>query len=264
MTTAQWERNRRKFERKFAQAFVDAQRQQIRPILRQLKKDKDPYFILNNATVLIRREPFERALIDLYTEVMTHFGRLTLNDLEGREKKFLEFTSDFWRQTVVDYIRKFSGQKITWMTKTTADFVLSNTREAITEGEQLGQSIPEISQNLIQKYETNFPQFAQYRAERIARTEIVEASNYGSYKTAQTVDIPLKKIWISADDTRTRESHMRVEGVGLNDKFQVDAIFSDTGRLVTPAAEMAYPGDPTAPPGQTINCRCAIGYERLE
>jgi len=264
MKPTDWEKNRSKFERKFAQAFVDAQRNQLRPILSQLRKEKNPYFVLNNANVLIRPEPFEAALVDLYTEVMTHFGRLTLKDLEGREKKFIEFTSDFWRTIVVDYVRKYSGQKITWMTKTTQDFVLNKTREAIAEGEQLGQSIPEISKNLIQKYEAEFPNFAQYRAERIARTEIVEASNYGSYKTAQTVDVPLKKIWISADDSRTRESHLRVEPVGLNDKFQVDAIISDDGRVVTQAAEMDYPGDPTAPPGQTINCRCAIGYERVD
>lgn len=54
--------------------------------------------------------------------------------------------------------------------------------------------------------------------------------------------------WISMDDDHTRTSHQRADGqvVGLGEKFSVGD------------AELRYPGDPTGPVEEVINCRCVI------
>jgi hypothetical protein len=267
MTIEKAEKERAKFERRFAQKFVNAQRDQINSVIKILRKDQNPYYVLHNIATLIRPEPFENALIDLYIQVSRHFGRLAVGELmDAKQKKDWDFNfgSTFWLEKVSQFIRKTAAQKITWMTETTREFVLSNTQQVIDEGYKEGLSVQNMAKNLIKQYQTKFPDFAQYRAERISRTEIVNASNWGSYTTAQTItSFDIKKIWISAADTRTRESHLNVKGVDLNGKFSIEAIFNpSTGRMIAPAAELDYPGDPTGPPGQIINCRCAIGYER--
>lgn len=57
-----------------------------------------------------------------------------------------------------------------------------------------------------------------------------------------------RKRWVSREDDRVRHTHAIADGqtVGVHDHFHVGASF------------MAYPGDKTAPPGEVINCRCAL------
>jgi uncharacterized protein with gpF-like domain len=61
----------------------------------------------------------------------------------------------------------------------------------------------------------------------------------------------MRKVWISAEDDRTREDHIEADGqaVGMQDSFTIGGW------------ELAYPGDPNGPAEQIINCRCTVGYE---
>lgn len=94
----------------------------------------------------------------------------------------------------------------------------------------------------------------QWKARRIARTEAhgaVEAGQYASAQERATADgIAMYARWLATDDTRTRTSHRVADGqvVPLGGKFRVG------GWL------LSRPGDPTAPPSLTINCRCAALY----
>lgn len=56
------------------------------------------------------------------------------------------------------------------------------------------------------------------------------------------------KRWVSRQDERVRETHRHAHGqtVGIYETFRVGAAF------------LRYPGDPTGPVGETINCRCSI------
>lgn len=91
----------------------------------------------------------------------------------------------------------------------------------------------------------------KWRAERIARTEATTAANAAIVATRtereREADGPrMLKRWLAADDERTRPTHRIADGqtVALGEPFTV-------GR-----ASMQFPGDPTAPPGEVINCRC--------
>ena len=58
------------------------------------------------------------------------------------------------------------------------------------------------------------------------------------------------KEWLATPDARTRETHRVADGqrVPLTDQFTVGG------------AALMFPGDPTGPPDQVINCRCSIAY----
>jgi len=85
-------------------------------------------------------------------------------------------------------------------------------------------------------------------AARIARTEMHTASTVGADEAARSTGLEIVKEWAAAEDARTRASHAQADGqeVGLDEPFDVGG------------ASLMMPGDPSGPPGEIINCRCAI------
>lgn len=84
----------------------------------------------------------------------------------------------------------------------------------------------------------------QYRAERIARTEVTAGMNGAQHHAARQAGLATKT-WLAVDDHRTRMSHALIDDttVPINGRF---------------ANGLAYPGDPAAPPAETVNCRCTL------
>lgn len=86
----------------------------------------------------------------------------------------------------------------------------------------------------------------------IARTEVMGALNGGAEVGMAEAGVETKE-WAAAGDEATRESHMDVDGqvVALNSPFIFEGMEGGT-------VEMLYPGDPSGPPEEVINCRCTI------
>ena len=64
----------------------------------------------------------------------------------------------------------------------------------------------------------------------------------------------MQKEWIASFDDRTRSSHSEADGqiVMANDTFFVGG------------SQMMFPGDPSAPAAEVVNCRCSIAYIPIE
>jgi SPP1 gp7 family putative phage head morphogenesis protein len=106
-----------------------------------------------------------------------------------------------------------------------------------------GATIPEIKTAVKEIFG-----FAEgFRSERIARTETIGATNYGSREAIKQSGLQCKKEWIATVDSRTRDSHAEMDGetVGLDDQYSNGLMF---------------PGDPDGAPEEIINCRCTEGY----
>lgn len=98
--------------------------------------------------------------------------------------------------------------------------------------------------------------YMAYRAETIARTETTRVLNQARQQTTEEVvasaDIPeddVIRTWSAVQDNRTRDTHAEMDGQerGLNEPFE-----SPSGE------ELMYPGDPSASPAETIQCRCSV------
>lgn len=119
--------------------------------------------------------------------------------------------------------------------------------EAIEEGDSLENKI----KKLIAASDGMFTEDKKWRAELVARTESCTTMNAGSTALYRSEGIE-QKGWIASLDDRTRDAHLLMDGVvvPITEKFEVPATSQSEG------AWMDYPGDPTAPAGQTCNCRC--------
>lgn len=95
---------------------------------------------------------------------------------------------------------------------------------------------------------------ANWRARRIARTEVGAAQNAALLAIAEDRGRPFTKTWVAVDDPRTRPSHAAANG----QKIASDGMFTVGG------AQLAHPGDPSAPLKEIVNCRCSMLLETVE
>lgn len=93
------------------------------------------------------------------------------------------------------------------------------------------------------------------RALTIARTEAIAAYNGGKMASfrayANSAGGNWEKLWLATDDHRTRFTHTG-EGGGDLQRVPLDEPFIIGG------AQLMFPGDPSGPPGEIINCRCSM------
>lgn len=137
------------------------------------------------------------------------------------------------------------------LTETTRELI----RDVFVAAYAAGNSFTEISNEL------SSLGFTQNRARLIARTETVTAANQGARMAAGTTGLELRKVWISAQDNRTRRrprdkyDHLTMNGqtIGYDDYFTVSG------------EKMLQPGDRKhgAGAGNICNCRCTHGYEAV-
>jgi len=132
-----------------------------------------------------------------------------------------------------------------------------NTRQlnsSVLQGILQGESMDKIAKRI-------FP-IVDYNVEaaiRNARTMVTGAENAGrldSYKELEDEGVVQKKVWIATPDSRTRKSHLALDGkeIDINDEF---------------LKGLEYPGDPNGEPEEVYNCRCSmrthiIGFKRKD
>jgi len=85
------------------------------------------------------------------------------------------------------------------------------------------------------------------RARTIARTEMLRAVNGGTLAGYEQGGVQ-KKEWLASMDANTRDTHAALNGevVRVGEPFTRGSV------------PMDYPGDPTAPAEEVINCRCTL------
>lgn len=140
--------------------------------------------------------------------------------------------SDF----LAERIAELAGQ----VTATTEAVLRSRVLE---HGVAAGESVPELRARL----QSVFADLSDYRATMIARTETVGAYNAAAQEAALDAGA-VRKTWLATDDKRTRRTHAAASGhsVPLNKRFTL--------------TESRWPGDPSAPASQSIQCRCALQF----
>ncbi len=126
-----------------------------------------------------------------------------------------------------------------------SDAVVEGVGQAVAGGFGAGETIAQITDRIDEVYK-----FAvDSRAERVARTEVIAASNAGAFDAMEKTGVE-RKGWLSSRDAKVRETHKAIEEagpVGLREPF------------VSPSgAALQYPGDPAGGPGEVVNCRCAL------
>lgn len=119
-------------------------------------------------------------------------------------------------------------------------------------GEPLpGRHRPEPAEELAEvvgAVRQNFDEALGRRAKAIGDWYAPGAINEAANTTALVLGLPTRKYWLSMRDHLVRDSHNRADGQvrDWQEAFDVGGF------------PMQFPGDPIAPIGETINCRCVL------
>jgi hypothetical protein len=128
------------------------------------------------------------------------------------------------------------------------DTVFRNTARSLDIGLRQGEDIPMLRERV----RTSLgPDAYRNRSTVVARTESIAANNAAAWgsRTAEITSGAIESVdrrWLAADDERTRVTHRAADGQrrAWNEPFSVGG------------AQLMFPGDPTGPPQETIQCRC--------
>jgi hypothetical protein len=201
---------------------------------------------------LVDQKPLYDALEKIYTKVGVSSATFSYdwirNSVPKSRKDFiLDFFNQEWYREMVEYFRFIGGNKVTGIDETTIDKIKNVLANVI------GQNLSRRDQAKLFEETLNDPAFNRARSLVIARTESTTAANYGINMGAESSDYEVQKFWINTKDKRTRRSHllMTKEPIAINQPFVVGGV------------NMMYPGDPSAPASEVVNCRCVMATEAI-
>ena len=183
------------------------------------------------------------AYLRFYTKTGLNYTKDTKNKFRGMESKDADY--DIWLSQITEYVRSNTGFKISKVISTTYKDIEQIARNAVELGIDEGWGMDKIAREIVKKQGT----IDKWKAQRIARTEVVAASSEGVKLGGESIPGNKTKIWISTFDQRSRTDHMAMDGVkvAFNEDFDLSG------------DKLAYPGDPKGQAANIINCRC--GYE---
>ena len=123
--------------------------------------------------------------------------------------------------------------------KDVIDTVSEQVDKTINDGIESGKTLAQVAEDISDKMGN-----VQWKAERIARTEIIGASNQGKFLAFEENGIE-KLEWIHSYDEKVRDDHLIDEVVKVGEEF---------------SNGLKYPGDRSgseSTPENIINCRCS-------
>ena len=119
---------------------------------------------------------------------------------------------------------------------------------AITQGILQGEGIPKIAKRL--ERAANMDKSAAIRNARTCVTSAQNAGRLDAMKRERDMGIAIKKVWLATLDSRTRDSHVALDG----EERELEEKFSNG--LIAPANDGGE-GEPE----QCYNCRCRLGRQ---
>lgn len=201
---------------------------------------------------LVNQKPLYDSLEKIYTKVGVSSATFSYdwirNSVPKSKKDFItDFFNPEWYREMVEYFRLIGGNKVTGIDETTINKIKNVLADI------LGQNLSRRDQAKLFEETLNNPAFNRARSLVIARTESTTAANYGINMGAESSDYEVQKFWINTKDKRTRRSHllMTTERIAINQPFIVAGV------------PMLYPGDPSAPAAEVVNCRCVMATEAM-
>lgn len=247
------------FERKHLKPIVKALVAQITPVVKVLREQGVEAAINSLDTVQINSH-LAPPITEIYKEVGLYFANKTIFDLRQEQKAGFGFNAEFLRDILNYFARYLLNKAVLPISSDIKKLIL----KILSAGLEQGKGGEEIARELVQ------PELTLWRARMITRTEANKAMNYGQLLGESKSPYESNKIWIAADDDRTRHSHSEMDNVMIDfkDKYLVPIYKS----MPVPGKRkgiqtqvgvdfMTGPGDQNASAGNVINCRCTIGFK---
>ena len=186
---------------------------------------------------------------DLYEDIGLQFAKWYARNFDKYIKKGVNPNQyvDEWQNSFASYGSAVGAERVTLVSGTAKKTLQKVTQNLMTDIDFQNLGIAEKTRIL----RSQFNRYSTFQAQRLVRTEATSAANFATLKSANTVfpAADMMKEWIASFDDRTRSTHAEAgasEPIPQNEPFMVGG------------ALMMYPGDPSGPASEVINCRCSI------
>jgi uncharacterized protein with gpF-like domain len=229
-----------RFERKYRILFRKALIEQGKMVLREIDRGVTDAGYLS---AFISEEPIATIYKNLYTEVVPYFAQREYKRLLNQ--KFTQIS--LWELTAMQWVQGVGGTRIRNIAATSRTFVVASVQSAVQESIAQGMGAFEATQYIRKTFYDDWVTQSFYRAERIARTEVMSAYSYGNNEGARATGLTnLRKVWVTSLDGRERPSHAAAnrQQVAFDEPFTVGGV------------AMMYPHDPNGGAANVIQCRC--------
>lgn len=251
--------NRNKWQSDFEKQLDIAEKKQISIVKRYYKSEYNKginSFISEGQTnfqLLFDSKDLLKIYRELYSDIGMRFAKWYANNYQKYFTKNLDPTQlDIWQNSFASFGSAVGAQRVTLVSGTAKNNLIRITQQLMSDPEFMTLGAVERGRILKNQFNT----YSQFQSERLVRTEATAAANFATMESATTIfpKEQMQKEWIASFDDRTRSTHSEADGqiVMANDTFFVGG------------SQMMFPGDPSAPAAEVINCRCSIAYIPIE
>jgi SPP1 gp7 family putative phage head morphogenesis protein len=259
------------YERKFGKFIQSIWDEEERIILANLKKLKKAYRVSKDADDVVDNilYPQDVFINRVSNETEAQFEAVMMS--EGQR------VSDLYDLDIAFDVDSLEAQK--WLKAYTMKFASElervsqeKLREVLLMGLKEGQTIGEM----IHAVREVFGNWTAYRLERIIRSEIIRASNYGAKMLYRASGVVKKIIWIATQDRRCCDFCAELDGkvIGIEESFAPlggeltarmrdehgNIIYGEDGKARWHTPMKVTYTEIEAPPAHSL-CRCAIAPE---
>jgi hypothetical protein len=247
--------NRNKWQTDFEKELDKAERRQLSSVKSYYKNEYTKginSFLAEGQTnfqLLFQESDLSKIYRNLYTDIGLQFAKWYAKNYDKYLQKGenpLKYTTQ-WENTFASFGSAVGAQRVTLVSGTAKKTLIKITQNLMRDPDFM--SVGNTEKGRILK--SQFNKYSTYQAERLVRTEATNAANFATMESATTIfpGAQMQKEWIASFDDRTRDTHAEVgasEPIPYNDAFMVGGNF------------LMYPGDPSGPSAEVINCRCSV------
>lgn len=192
---------------------------------------------------------------DEILDISEYFNEMDLPE-EGREKR-KEFSESMVDIMLFIFALFSVMRKYNYINK---QYVIKQLQSRYSELVLKYMDVDKVVDNYIKKFSKEivdttlkYPDEEYYLSdERATLVSVNEANSIFGYQQIQEAKEKgyTRKTWVTERDIKVRKSHREVDGL----EIEIDDYFL-VGNSI-----MQYPHDMTAPPEQTVNCRCTLKF----
>lgn len=232
---------RNRYERQFRPVVKAALAGQYASYVKSLR-DNGAQYVIDHPVANLVDPALTSALQQMYIHAGIGRASLTYRELQRLPRVQKKATGNIgfnaqWTDDILGYFRNNLFNKVVLpISETTQEYISNVLKQGTAEGWSIDRMVQEIERK----------DYLDGRVERILRTEINRAINYGNELAAKTYSYKTQKRWISVHDNRTRHPHALADAQVVN----IDEPFIVGGE------RLFFPGDPNGSATNTINCRC--------
>ena len=229
----------------YTRMLVSYRRAEVQRVLRELARTTDPKMWEAAAGTYINESAY---LPDWYRGIITTAGlpqvAVTAKALAGAAAAVTDAVqAGYFEQQLINYATNRAGAEIVSVTGTMKEAVVKTIGEAVGKNPDIG--VEKLTREIGRLYEPK----NLWQARRIAQTEMMNGLAEADEQAASFLGIPHTKTWCISGVGNSREAHIAMDGVTVNDDepFQLwDCV-------------MRFPHDTyfSPPAGEIINCACS-------